>query len=92
MDKRAIGSCACPASKTQISSRTLLVNVFSGAVEATDIAIAGERLPASGRATPGCRNRPGGPLCSARLIGAHVHIESSLCIPRSLPGRFCRAG
>ena len=59
-----------------------VVNLFSGEIEKTDIAIAGNRIAGLGRdydavATHDARDAyivPG-------LIDAHVHIESSLCVP-----------
>ncbi|RLT43460.1 MAG: adenine deaminase [Chloroflexi bacterium] len=59
-----------------------LVNVFSGTIEEADIAIYGERIAGIG---PGYRARRTvdlrGAFVAPGLIDAHVHIESSLCIP-----------
>jgi adenine deaminase len=59
-----------------------LVNVFTGEIEATDIAIAGDRIAGIG---PGYQGREtvdvGGAYVAPGLIDAHVHIESSLCTP-----------
>ncbi|MCS6828559.1 MAG: adenine deaminase [Caldilinea sp.] len=65
-----------------------VVNVFSGAVEETSIAFAGDRIAGLGANyqaqevidLDGAYVAPG-------LIDAHVHIESSLCIP----AQFARA-
>jgi adenine deaminase len=59
-----------------------IVNVFSGEIEQADIALAGERIAGIG---PGYRAENTLDLAGAYvvpgLIDAHVHIESSLCIP-----------
>lgn len=68
--------------------RARVVNVFSGAVEETSIALAGDRIAGLGADyqaqevidLDGAYVAPG-------LIDAHVHIESSLCIP----AQFARA-
>ncbi len=69
-----------PADRVLRNAR--VVNVFSGRVETTDIAIAGERIAGLG---PGYRGHEeqdlGGAYVLPGLIDAHVHIESSLCIP-----------
>jgi adenine deaminase len=59
-----------------------LINVFSGTVEATDIALAGDRIAAIGRgyAAHTVLDADGAYLAPG-LIDAHVHIESSLCTP-----------
>jgi adenine deaminase len=59
-----------------------LVNVFSGQIENTDIAIVGDRIAAMGqgysaKTTVDLKNA----FVAPGLIDAHVHIESSLCIP-----------
>ena len=59
-----------------------IVNVFSGEVEPGDIAIAGDRIAGIGagyqaKATVDLA----GAYIAPGLIDAHVHIESSLCIP-----------
>ena len=65
-----------------------LVNVFSGVIEPTDIAIHGDRIAGVG---PGYAARETIDLQDAfvapGLIDGHVHIESSLC----LPGEFAAA-
>jgi adenine deaminase len=59
-----------------------LVNVFSGKIEETDIAISGDRIAGLG---PGYSARESldlqGAFVAPGLIDAHVHIESSLCLP-----------
>jgi adenine deaminase len=59
-----------------------IVNVFSGEIEIRDIAICGERIAAVGS---GYHGREEVDVKSAfvapGLIDAHVHIESSLCLP-----------
>ncbi len=59
-----------------------LVNVFSGRIEQTEIAIAGGRIAGVGPGY-GARERRdlGGAYVAPGLIDAHVHIESSLCTP-----------
>src|SRR5687768_13829670 len=59
-----------------------LVNVFSGEIEETDIAIHGDRVAGVG---PGYLANEEVDLKNAfvapGLIDGHVHIESSLCLP-----------
>ena len=59
-----------------------IVNVFSGEIEAADVAIHGDRIAGVG---PGYRGRQevdlAGAFLAPGLIDAHVHIESSLCLP-----------
>lgn len=59
-----------------------IVNVFSGEIEQADIAIAGGMIAGVG---PGYEARNTidlkGAYVAPGLIDAHVHIESSLCIP-----------
>ncbi len=59
-----------------------LVNVFSGTIEEADIAIHGDRIAGIG---PGYRAGQTvdlkGAFVAPGLIDAHVHIESSLCVP-----------
>jgi adenine deaminase len=59
-----------------------LINVFSGQIELTDIAIADGRIAGIG---PGYTARQTIDLANSfiapGLIDAHVHIESSLCVP-----------
>lgn len=65
-----------------------LVNVFSGAIEATDIAIAGGKVAGIGKGYTGDAEIDlTGRYVAPGLIDAHVHIESSLCIP----AQFARA-
>src|SRR4051812_6500402 len=65
-----------------------IVNVFSGEIEAADIAIVGDRIAGVG---PGYHGKSHidleGSFVAPGLIDAHVHIESSLC----LPAEFARA-
>ncbi|CAN5424183.1 adenine deaminase [soil metagenome] len=65
-----------------------LVNVFSGEIDQTDIAIAGGKIAGVG---PGYTAKEtldlNGAYVSPGLIDAHVHIESSLCVP----SEFARA-
>jgi adenine deaminase len=65
-----------------------IVNVFSGQIERGDIAIFGEHIAGVG---PGYRGHDEvdlrGAYVAPGLIDAHVHIESSLC----LPPQFARA-
>lgn len=65
-----------------------LVNVLSGEIETTEVALAGSRVAGVG---PGYRGRRevdlGGRYLSPGFVDAHVHIESSL-VP---PGEFARA-
>src|SRR5690348_4755581 len=60
-----------------------IVNVFSGEIEQADIAIAGEWIAGVGG---GYQAKEvvelGGAFVAPGLIDAHVHIESSLCVPR----------
>jgi adenine deaminase len=68
--------------------RGRVVNVFSGAVEETSIAFAGDRIAGLGddyqaRETIDLN----GAYVAPGLIDAHVHIESSLCTP----AQFARA-
>lgn len=59
-----------------------LVNLFTGAIEAADLAIAAGRIAGIG---PGYRAAKSvdlqGAFVTPGLIDAHVHIESSLCTP-----------
>ena len=63
-------------------TRAALVNVFSGAIEETEIALHGAHIAGIG---PGYRARKTmdlhGAYVAPGLIDAHVHIESSLCLP-----------
>ncbi len=65
-----------------------LVNVFSGEIEDTDIAIAGGLIAGIGRGYSARRTIDlAGAFVAPGLIDAHVHIESSLCVP----AEFARA-
>jgi adenine deaminase len=65
-----------------------VINVFSGEIESTDIAVAGGRIVGLGSGYTGREMIDlGGAYVSPGLIDAHVHIESSLC----LPAEFARA-
>ena len=59
-----------------------IVNVFSSRIEEADIAVYGERIAGIG---PGYSAKTvvdlGGAYVAPGLIDAHVHIESSLCLP-----------
>ena len=63
-------------------SNCKIVNVFSGAIEESDIAIVGDRIAGIGRGY-GARETVDlrGAYVAPGLIDAHVHIESSLCTP-----------
>ncbi|HXF61531.1 MAG TPA: adenine deaminase [Caldilineaceae bacterium] len=59
-----------------------IVNVFSGAIEEGDIALAGDRIAGIGQGYRAAETVDvGGAVVTPGLIDAHVHIESSLCIP-----------
>ncbi|MCB0046422.1 MAG: adenine deaminase [Caldilineaceae bacterium] len=59
-----------------------LVNVFSGLVEETDIAVADGYVVGLGPEYAGEREEDlAGAYVAPGLIDAHVHIESSLCVP-----------
>lgn len=59
-----------------------IVNVFSGEIESGDIAIAGDRIAGIGSEYRGKEEIDlGGAYVAPGLIDAHVHIESSLCLP-----------
>nr|HRJ43833.1 adenine deaminase [Caldilineaceae bacterium] len=70
-----------------------LVNVFSGTIEEADIAIYGERIAGIG---PGYRAEKivdlRGAYISPGLIDAHVHIESSLCVPAQFAAAILPSG
>jgi adenine deaminase len=59
-----------------------IVNVFTGQIEPADIAISGRRIAGVGREYQG-ENQIDlqGAFISPGFIDAHVHIESSLCVP-----------
>jgi adenine deaminase len=59
-----------------------IVNVFSGEIEQADIAICGERIAGVGHDYRGREEVDlAGAYVAPGLIDAHVHIESSLCLP-----------
>jgi adenine deaminase len=60
-----------------------LVNVFSGELEpSVDVAIAGDRIAGVGTGYQGKTSVDlAGAFVAPGLIDAHVHIESSLCVP-----------
>ncbi len=59
-----------------------IVNVFSGEIEQSSIAIAGDRIAGIGSAYDGLEVQDlDGAYVTPGLIDAHVHIESSLCVP-----------
>ena len=59
-----------------------VVNIFSGCVEAGDIAIVGDRIAGIGAGYTGRKVHDlRGSLVVPGLIDAHMHIESSLCLP-----------
>ena len=59
-----------------------LVDVFTGEVYSTEIAIKGTRIVGVGEGYQATRTVDlGGRYVAPGLIDAHVHIESSLCIP-----------
>ncbi len=59
-----------------------LANVFSAQIELTDIAIAGDRIAGLGPGYTAIQTVDlEGAYVTPGLIDAHVHIESSLCVP-----------
>ena len=59
-----------------------VVNLFSGDIEETDIAIAGDKIAGLGRDYHAAETiEADGAFIVPGLIDAHVHIESSLCTP-----------
>src|SRR3954471_15486716 len=59
-----------------------VVNVFTGEIEDADVAIAGEVIAGVGRGYKGRQTIDlRGAYIAPGLIDAHVHIESSLCVP-----------
>jgi adenine deaminase len=59
-----------------------LVNVFSGEIEEVDIAIAGAQIAGIGSGYTAVEEVDlAGAYVAPGLIDAHVHIESSLCLP-----------
>ena len=83
MDKHKLLAVARGDEKADLLLRNgRLVNVFSGEIEETDIAIAGDRIAGTG---PGYTAHQeidlAGAYVAPGFIDAHVHIESSLCTP-----------
>ena len=89
MDKRELLAIARGDQNAELVLRNArLVNVFSGAIEATDIAIAGGKVAGIGKGYSGDAEIDlAGRYVAPGLIDAHVHIESSLCVP----AQFARA-
>src|SRR5581483_9833581 len=58
-----------------------IVNVFSGEIESGDIAIAANRIAGIGSYQANESIDLRGNFVAPGLIDAHVHIESSLCVP-----------
>src|SRR5438105_5612718 len=59
-----------------------IVNVFSGEIEPADVAIVGDRIAGVGAGYHGNEEIDlDGAYVAPGLIDAHVHIESSLCLP-----------
>src|SRR5215207_5693215 len=59
-----------------------LINVFSGTIEPTDIAIHADRIAGVGSGYSGLETIDlAGSYVAPGLIDGHVHIESSLCLP-----------
>lgn len=59
-----------------------VVNVFTGSIESADIAVSGDFIAAVGNDYQSSQRIDlGGALVAPGLIDAHVHIESSLCVP-----------
>ena len=59
-----------------------VVNVFNGQVEEVDVAIAGGQIAGLGQGYEGRQTLDlHGVFVAPGLIDAHVHIESSLCVP-----------
>jgi len=58
-----------------------ILNVFSGEIESGDIAICGGRIAGIGKYDGKAIEDLAGAYVAPGLIDAHVHIESSLCIP-----------
>ena len=59
-----------------------IINVFSGDIESADIAIADGTIAGVGSGYVGIRRIDlGGSFVAPGFIDAHVHIESSLCVP-----------
>lgn len=59
-----------------------LVNLFSGAIEQADLALAGGKLAGIGAGYRAAKEVDlQGAFVAPGLIDAHVHIESSLCVP-----------
>ncbi len=62
-----------------------ILNVFSGAIESSDLALAGDRIAGIGSGYAGVQELDlAGAYVAPGLIDAHMHIESSLCAPAGL--------
>ena len=83
MDRTALLSAArgdTPADLLLRNARVL--NVFTGEIEETDIAIVGSRIAGLGRGYTAKQEIDlNGAYVAPGLMDAHVHIESSLCTP-----------
>lgn len=72
---------------------TRIVNVFSGEIEHTDIAIAGGIIAGIGSGYDAKEVvNLNGAYVAPGLIDAHVHIESSLCLPAQLAAAIVPRG
>lgn len=60
-----------------------IINVFSGEIELADVALLGGQIAGVGRGYEAARQTVdvSGAYLAPGLIDAHVHIESSLCVP-----------
>jgi adenine deaminase len=59
-----------------------VINVFDGTIERADVAVCGGRIAGIAPSYAGARRVDlGGSFISPGFIDAHVHIESSLCVP-----------
>ena len=69
-----------PADRVLTNGR--IINTFSGEIESADIAIFAGRIDGVGKGYRGVEQIDlAGQYVSPGLIDAHVHIESSLCVP-----------
>lgn len=82
----SVARAETPADVVLAGGRVL--NVYSGEIEAVDVALCGDRIAGVGHGLKGRqRVELGGAYVAPGLVDAHVHIESSLC----LPGEFAAA-
>src|SRR5207253_11276959 len=82
----SVARCETPAELLLRNAQ--IVNVFSGEIERADIAIADGYIAGIGPGYSAQRQIDlAGAYVAPGLIDAHVHIESSLC----LPGQFAQA-